>query len=79
MEETSQGDNYTAGCLLDFSYFQEYYKLIAIDLKVVDTNPKPIQHINFNRNLGEEATMFSILEEVKGTILGFSQGAVRVL
>ena len=27
-----QGDDYTTGCLLDYSYFKEYYKLIAIDL-----------------------------------------------
>ena len=29
---TGQGDNYTAGCLLDYPYFKEHYKLIAIDL-----------------------------------------------
>ena len=25
-------DDYTAGCLLDYSYFNKYYKIIAIDL-----------------------------------------------
>ena len=29
---TGQGDDYTTGCLLDYSYFKENYKLIAIDL-----------------------------------------------
>ena len=29
---TDQGDNYTTGCLLDYPWFKEYYKLIAIDL-----------------------------------------------
>ena len=29
---TGQSDDYTAGCLLDYPYFKEYYKLIAIDL-----------------------------------------------
>ena len=29
---TSQGDDYTTGCLLDYSYFAGTYKMIAIDL-----------------------------------------------
>ena len=29
---TGQGDNYTTGCLLDYPFFKEYYKLIATDL-----------------------------------------------
>ena len=27
-----QGDDYTAGCLLQYSYFKDHYKMIAIDL-----------------------------------------------
>ena len=27
-----QGDDYTTGCLLDFSYFEKNYRLIAVDL-----------------------------------------------
>ena len=27
-----QGDDYTSGCLLDYTYFKKYYKMIAIDL-----------------------------------------------
>ena len=27
-----QGDDYTTGCLLDFSYFEKIYILIAVDL-----------------------------------------------
>ena len=29
---TSQGDDYTTGCLLHYSYFKNHYKLIAIGL-----------------------------------------------
>ena len=29
---TGQRDNYITGCLLDYSYFKEKYKTIAIDL-----------------------------------------------
>ena len=27
-----KGDNYTTGCLLDFAYFKNNYRLIAADL-----------------------------------------------
>ena len=49
-----QGDDYTAGCLLDYSYFKYYYKLIAIDLskqQAFDADPRAIQQINFTANL----------------------------
>ena len=29
---TSQGDDYTTGCLLDYNCLKKYYKMIAIDL-----------------------------------------------
>ena len=29
---SDQGTDYTTGCLLDYTYFKKYYKLIAIDL-----------------------------------------------
>ena len=29
---SGQGDDYTTGCLLDYSYFNENYKMNAIDL-----------------------------------------------
>ena len=42
---TGQGDDYTTGCLLDYTYFKKYYKMIAIDLskqQVLDSDPKAI-------------------------------------
>ena len=41
-----QGDDYTTGCLLDYLYFKENYKLIAIDLskqQALDADPKAKQ------------------------------------
>ena len=29
---TGLGDDYTTGCLIDYNYFKNYYKMIAIDL-----------------------------------------------
>ena len=43
---TGQGDDYTIGCLLDYSYFRENYKMIAIDLskqQALDVDPRAIQ------------------------------------
>ena len=48
-----QGDDYTIGCLLDYPYFKQHFKMISIDLnqqQVLDVDPKPIQQINFTGN-----------------------------
>ena len=45
---TGQGDDYTTGCLLDYSYFIDTYKMIAVDLskqQVLDADPRAIQQI----------------------------------
>ena len=46
---TGQGDDYTTGCLLDYNYFNNYYKIIVIDLskqKAVNADPKTIKQFN---------------------------------
>ena len=58
--------------------------MIAIDLskqQVLDADPKAIQQINFTGNLtgNNNRLMFFIIEEVKETILKFSQETVKVL
>ena len=79
-----QGDNYTIGCLLDYTYFKENCKMMAIDLRkqqALDADPRAIQQINFTTNLDRNgnATKFFIIEEAKETVLDFSQGTVKVL
>ena len=81
---TGQGDDYTTGCLLDYNYFKNLYKMIGLDLskqQAFDADPKAIQQINFTENLDQEegATIFFIIEKAKKTILDFSQGTVKVL
>ena len=81
---TGERDDYTTGCLLDYSYFQNHYKMIAIDLskqQALDADPKAIQEINFTANLDREGntTMFFIIEETKETVLDSPQGIVKVL
>ena len=81
---TGQGDDYTTGCLLDYSYFTDTYKKISVDLskqQALDADPRPIQQINFTANLDRAGNtrVYFILEEAKETILDFSQGTVKVL
>ena len=75
---TGQGDDYTSGCLLDYSYFADTYKMIAIDLskqEALDADPRAIQQINFTANLDRAGNtrVYFILEKAKETILDFSQ------
>ena len=81
---TGQEDDYTTGCLLDYSYFKNHYKMIAIDLskqQTLDADPRASQRINFTANLdrAENTTMFIIIEETKEIVLNFSQGTAKVL
>ena len=34
---TGQGDDYTTGCLLDYIYFKNYYKMIAVEKRFKQT------------------------------------------
>ena len=67
---TAQRDNYTTGCLLDYSCLKKIYKRIAIDLskqQALDTDPKAIKQNNFTGNLERDnaAIIFFIIEEAK--------------
>ena len=75
-----RGDDYTTGCLLDYNYFKNYYKMIAIDLskpEALELVPKTIQQIDCTGNLNQgenvnyNTKMFFIIKEAKETILDF--------
>ena len=75
---TAQGDDYAAGCLLDYSYSKDHYKIIAIDLskqQALDADPRAIQQINFTANLDRagNTTMLFIIEEAEEAVLAFHQ------
>ena len=63
-------DDYITGNLLDFSYHQNYYKLIGIDLSR-QTNTNIFQWINFTEKLEKDvgAAMFFIAEKPQKIIL----------
>ena len=80
--EMSKNNNYTTGSLLDYEYFKDYYKLIAIDLskQIELENPDRKQQINFTGRLEENnATMFFIIEKKEETTSDFSQNSVVVV
>ena len=58
--------------------------MIAVHLskqQALDADPRAIQQINFIANLDRAGNtrVYFILEEVKETIIDFSQGTVKVL
>ena len=76
----SRNNEYTTSNLLDYDYFQKYYKLIAIDLskqQVLQENEDLIQQINFVGRLTEAANVFIIIENKENTILEFSQNFAK--
>ena len=69
---TGQWNDYTTGCLLDYSYFKDNYKTIAIYLsKQQAADPRAIQQINFTANLEENTRMFLLLKKQKKPCLRF--------
>ena len=81
---TGRRDDYATGCLLDYNYFKNYYKVIAVGLskqQVLDANPKAIKQIDFAANLDRAGNTrpYFIIEEAKETVFELSQGTVKVL
>ena len=67
---TDQGDDYATGCLLDYSYFVDTYKMIAVDLskqQALDADLRAIQQISFTANLDRAGNtrVYFILQEAK--------------
>ena len=84
---TGQGDDYTTGCLLDFTHFEKNYRLIAADLskqKALDTDPRAIEQIIFTGQIKSTVAntriiIYYILEQSRETTLQFSKGTTKVL
>ena len=83
---TGHGDDYTTGSLLDYAYFKDNYRLIAVDLskqKTLDADPRAIQQIVFQWVVGwdndTKIRLYTILEQSKKTVLEFYKGTSKVL
>ena len=64
-----QGDDCTTGCLLDYAYFKDNIRIIAVDLnqqKALDADPRAIQQIVFQGVVGgadnTKIKLYTILE-----------------
>ena len=84
---TGKRDDYTTGCLLDYTYFRDNYKMIdkkqTISIsrrKELDPDLRAIQQINLTANLDKagRTRIYFILEESKETKLNFAKGTVKV-
>ena len=81
--EMSENNDYTSGNLLDYDYFSNYCKLIAINLSKQTEleTPDLKQQINFIGKLKETdgTTMFFIIEKSAETTFNFSKNSVSIM
>ena len=71
---------------LDYAYFKDHYRLIAVDLskqKALDADQRATQQIAFQGVVGgannTKIRLYTILEQSKEAMLGFSKGTAKVL
>ena len=79
--EMGNNNYYTTGNLLDFAYYKENYRLIAIELSK-QTKIKDLQQINFIGKIegyNNGITKFFIIERSEKTTFDFSQNSVNIL
>ena len=83
---TGHVDDYTTGSLLDYAYFKDNYRLIAVDLskqKSLDADPRAIQQIVFQGVVGgadnPKIILYAILEQSKETVLEIYKGIANLL
>ena len=77
----SKSNDYRTGKLLDFAYFRENYRLIAIDLSKQTNLKDPQQIIFFGKLEGQDhgATIFFIIEKSRETAFEFLQNSLNIL
>ena len=73
-------NDYTAGNLLDFAYYKENYRLIAIDLskQTIIKDPQQINFIDKIEGQDNGVTMFFITEKSVETTFEFSQNSLNI-
>ena len=79
--EISKNNDYTTGNLLGFAYFEENYRLIAIDLSKQNKlkDPQQIGFIGKLEGQNNGAIIFFIIEKSEETTFEFSQNSVNIL
>ena len=79
--DMSNNNDCVTGNLLDFAYYKENYKLIAIDLskQIKIKDPQQINFIGKIENQNDGAKMFFIIEKSEETAFNFSQISVTIV
>ena len=78
---TGQGDDCTTGCLLDYTYFKKYFKLIPIDLSkqknwmLIQKQYNKLILLETHTHKKKMQQYFSLLKKQK-KVLDFSKGTV---
>ena len=74
-------NDYTTGNLLDFTYYKENYRLIAIDLskQAIIKDPQQINFIGKIEGQDNGVTMSFIIERSEETTFEFLQNSVNIL
>ena len=77
----SRNNDCTICNVLDFAYFNENYRLIAIDLskKIKLKDPQQNNFIDKLENHANGATVFFIIEKSEETTFEFLQNSVNIL
>ena len=82
---TGQGDDYTTWCLLDYAYFKDNCRLIAVDFikqKALYDDPWAVQQILFQEVVGRvdntKIRLYTIIEKSKETVLEFYKGKKKL-
>ena len=72
--------------MLDYAYFKDSYRLIAVDLsnqKALDAHSRAFQQIVFQRVVGRDDStkirLYIILKNLKETVLEFYKGTAKNL
>ena len=63
-----KGEDYTTGSLLDYNYFKDHYRLVAVDLykqKELDADPRAIQQIELSICLEQIQLFIGYLKNLK--------------
>ena len=79
--DMSNNNDYMAGNLLDFAYYKEKYRWIAIDLskQIKIKDPQQINFIGQLENQDHGAKLFFIIEKSEETTFNFSQKSVTII
>ena len=80
-KKLTNNNDYTTGNLLDFAYYKENYRLIAIDLskQTIIKDPQQINFIGKIEGQDHGATMFFIIERSEETTSEFLQNSANIL